>query len=49
VLIPCSAVAKINSPDKQIILTLTRAEVERSPLADSADIEVIETLGPTIL
>ena len=45
VIIPSSAVEKVNSPDKKILLRLTRAEVEGSPLVDTADIELIETLG----
>jgi hypothetical protein len=45
VIIPSSAVEKVNSPDKTIRLRLTRAEVEGSPLVDAADIELIETLG----
>lgn len=49
VLIPSSAVEKVNSPDKKIVLKLTRAEVEQSPSVDTADIAVIETLGPTIM
>ena len=49
VLIPSSAIEKVNSPDKKILLRLTRAEVERSPSADTAEIALIETLGPTFL
>jgi hypothetical protein len=49
VLIPSTAVEKINSPDKKILLKLTRAEIQSSPDVDTADIEIIETLGPTIL
>jgi hypothetical protein len=45
VIIPSSAVEKVNSPDKNILLRLTRAEVEGSPLVAAADIELIETLG----
>ena len=45
VIIPSSAVEKVNSPDKTLRLRLTRAEVEGSPLVDAADIELIETLG----
>lgn len=45
VIIPSSAVEKVNSPDKILLLRLTRAEVQGSPLVDTADIELIETLG----
>jgi hypothetical protein len=45
VIVPSSAVEKVNSPDKKIMLRLTRAEVQGSPLVDTADIELIETLG----
>ena len=45
VIIPSSAVEKVNSPDKKLMLRLTRAEIQRSPLVETADIELIETLG----
>ena len=45
VIIPSNTVASVNSPDKKLLLRLTRAEVEGSPLVDTADIELIETLG----
>lgn len=45
VIVPTSAVEKVNSPDKKLLLRLTRAEVQGSPLVDTADIELIETLG----
>jgi hypothetical protein len=49
VLVPSSAVEKVNSPDKKILLRLTRAEIERSPSVDTADIALIETLGTPFL
>ena len=49
VLIPSTAVESVKSPDKKIFLKITRAEVESSPPLDTADIALIETLGPTIL
>lgn len=49
VLISPGAVEKVNSPDKKILLKLTRAEVAASPSVDTVDIAIIETLGPTIL
>jgi len=45
VIVPTSAVEKVNSPEKKLMLRLTRAEVQGSPLVDTADIELIETLG----
>jgi hypothetical protein len=45
VIIPSNAVESVNSPDKKIQLHLTRSEVEGSPLVETADIELIETLG----
>jgi len=45
VIVPSSVVTKVNSPDRKIMLRLTRAEVQGSPLVDTADIELIETLG----
>ena len=49
VLIPSSAVEKVNSPDKKILIRLTRAEIEKSPSVDTADIALIETLGTPFL
>ena len=49
VLIPSTAVEKVNSPDKKILLRLTRAEIEGSPSVDTADIALIETLGTPFL
>jgi len=49
VLIPSSAVENVNSPDKKIMIRLTRAEIEGSPSVDTADIALIETLGTPFL
>jgi hypothetical protein len=49
VLIPSSAIEKVNSPDKKILIRLTRAEIESSPSVDTADIALIETLGTPFL
>jgi hypothetical protein len=49
VIIPSSAVDKVDSPKKKIFLKLTSAEVQNSASVDTADIPVIETLGFTIL
>jgi hypothetical protein len=45
VIIAPTAVESVSSPDKRILLRLTRAEVEGSPMVDAADIELIEKLG----
>ena len=45
VIVPSSAVEKVDSPGKKISINLTRAEVSGSPLVEKADIELIETLG----
>ena len=49
VLISPAAIEKIDSPQKQILVRLTREEVERSPSVDTAEIELIETLPPPII
>ena len=49
VLVPSTAVENVDRPLKKIYVKLTRAEAAASPLEDTADIPVIETLGPTIL
>ena len=49
VLVPASAVDWVDSPHKKIYLKCTRAEVAASADVETADIPVIETLGPTIL
>jgi hypothetical protein len=49
VIIPSTAIQEVNSPDKKILLKLTRAEVKACPDVETADIKLIETLGPTIM
>jgi hypothetical protein len=44
VLISSSVVSVVDSPDRKIRVTMTRAEIERSPSVDTADIELIETV-----
>jgi hypothetical protein len=44
VLISSSCIQKIDAEVKEIRVTLTRAEIERSPSVDTADIELIETM-----
>ena len=49
VLIPFTAVDKVDSPEKKIYLKMTREEVKNSPAVETADIAVIETMGPGML
>ena len=49
VLISFADVDKIDSPEKRIFVRLTREEVANRKSIDTADIKLIETLGPTIL
>ena len=49
VLVPPSAIESVNSPDKKISLKLTREQVKNCPDVETADIKLIETLGPTIM
>jgi hypothetical protein len=49
VLIAPVAIQKIDSPNKQIQVTLTRDEIKASPSVDTAEIELIETLPPPII
>jgi hypothetical protein len=49
VIIPSTAILNVDSPEKKILLNLTRAEVEACPDVDTADIKIIETMGPTIM
>jgi len=49
VLVPSTAVEKVDPPNKKIYVRLTRAEIAACALEDTAEIPVIETLGPTIL
>ena len=44
VLISSNCIRKIDAEAKEIRVTLTRAEIERSPSVDTADIELIETM-----
>ena len=48
VLISPSKLEKVDSPDKQIRVRMSRSEIERSPSVDSASIELIETLPPVL-
>ena len=48
VLISPSAIERIDSPRRQIRVTLTRHEIKGSPSVDTADIELMETM-PRVL
>ena len=49
VIISIADIESIDSPHKRIRLRMTRDEVKNSPSVDAADIELIETLPPTII
>jgi len=49
VIIPSTAVRKVDSPNKHIYVDLTREQVAGSPSVDTAYIELIETLPPAII
>jgi hypothetical protein len=49
VLVPAAAVDKVDSPHKKIYLKLTRDQIAACESADTAEVPIIETLGPTIL
>ena len=49
VLISPSKLEKVDSPDKQMLVRMSRSEIELSPSVDSASIELIETLPPVFI
>jgi hypothetical protein len=49
VLVPSSAVSRVDSPAQKIYLKMSRAEVEGSPSVDTANIELVETLPPVTI
>jgi hypothetical protein len=49
VLISPTAIQKIDVEAQEIRVNLTRAQIERSPSVDTADIELIETLPPVLI
>jgi hypothetical protein len=49
VLISPTAVQSINAPDKTIAIRLSREDVKNSPDAETANVELIETLPPVIM
>jgi hypothetical protein len=48
-LIPTTAIERVDSPEKKIHVKMTREEVQNGRSLDSADIELIETLPPVIM
>jgi hypothetical protein len=44
VLISTAVVAKLDSPNQQIHVSLTREQIEKGPSSESAQIELIETM-----
>jgi hypothetical protein len=49
VLISPAAIETIDSEAGEIKVRMTRAQIERSPSVDSANIELIETLPPVLI
>lgn len=49
ILVSPSAVVRVDSPNQQIYVSLTRGQIEHSPSLDSANIELIETLPPVVI
>jgi hypothetical protein len=49
VLVKAAAVEKIDSAAKKLWVRRTREEIKNSPTADTADVELIETLPPAII
>jgi hypothetical protein len=49
VLISPSAIETIDVEGQEILVRLTRAQIEQSPSVDSANIEPIETLPPVLI
>ena len=49
VVIAPAAVQTIDSPNKQIHVSLSRDEIKGSPSVDTVEIELIETLPPPII
>ena len=49
VLLSPAVIVKIDSPKKKIHVNVTCDEVKNSPSVDDANIELIETLPPTII
>jgi hypothetical protein len=49
VIISSADITEIDSPAKKIHVRLSREEIKQSPSVETADIELIETLPPTII
>jgi hypothetical protein len=49
VLISPSALERVDSPDKEIRVNMTRDQIQHSPSVDTANIELIETLPPILI
>ena len=49
VIVSTADIESIDSPNRRIRVRRTRDEVKHSPPVDAADIELIETLPPTII
>jgi hypothetical protein len=49
VLIPADVLQKVDSPNKEIRVKLSREEIKHSPSVETANVELIETLPPAII
>jgi hypothetical protein len=49
VLISSADIVNIDSPEKKIHVNLSREQIKHAPPVEEADIELIETLPPTII
>ena len=49
VLISSSKVDSVSSPKKQVLVLMSRSEIEHSPSVEMANIELIETLPPVVI
>jgi hypothetical protein len=49
VLISSANIESIDSPEKMIRVNLTREQIKQGPSVESAEIELVETLPPTII
>jgi|SRR5215510_7884604 len=49
VLISPTTIERVDSPNREIWVRLSRHQVESSPSVDMADIELIETLPPVLI
>jgi hypothetical protein len=49
VMISTAAIKKIDSPNKEIYVNLSRDQIKKSPSVETADIELVETLPSFVI